>query len=444
MHSIPEITEIDTHLLPALRPYPSKLFLETTTRCNLSCFMCVKQAHGCTIAEGDLSDETFRSLELALTNIEALILSGVGEPLLHPRLEQFISRAKELMPPSSWVGFQSNGLLLNEQRALSLLEAGLDKICLSLDAISPDVFRKVREGGEIVAIDRAFAALNKAKELLGRPEFKIGVEFVVMRSNLEEMPAALKWAAERGVSFALVTHALPYDADHADEATYETCSQEAVDLFQFWQTKAQTAGLDFSQYPHAVWKYSKTTEEQLIVNMVNQMKDDAEQKGLFLDLKKMFSLDLNRLNQITKVFARARNIAQEQAIDLKLPELMLKEKRQCEFVEEGGAFVSWDGNVHPCYFLWHNYHCFASGWEQTVTSRKFGNLHKQDLIEIWNSKDFRSFRENVISYEYPYCASCGLAPCDYVQTENFEQDCHIKSEPCGSCLWCMGLFQCLR
>jgi hypothetical protein len=30
-----------------------------------------------------------------------------------------------------------------------------------------------------------------------------------------------------------------------------------------------------------------------------------------------------------------------------------------------------------------------------------------------------------------------------VQTEHFEQDCHIKNEPCGSCLWCTGLFQCL-
>jgi putative metalloenzyme radical SAM/SPASM domain maturase len=428
----------------ALRKHPTKLFVETTTRCNLGCFMCVKQADGCCIPEGDLSLDLFKALEPALYSLEALILNGVGEPLLYPRLEQIIRRAKQLMPAGSWVGFQSNGLLLNEQRALALLDAGLDKICLSLDAVSPDVFRKVREGGEITAVDKALGALTKAKNALGRPEFQVGVEFVLMRSNVEELPPALDWAASRGATFALVTHALPYDAEHADEPTYEVCSREAVELFEYWQDKTGALGLDISIYPQVIWKFSRTAEEERVVDLVAEFKKDAEQKGISLDLKKLFSLDLSRLQEIEEVFAGARDVAQKHDMELKLPELMLKENRQCEFVEEGGAFVSWNGCVHPCYFLWHRYDCFASGWRQTVNPRPFGNLAEQDILEIWNSDDYRSFRESVISYDYPYCASCSLAPCDYVQTNEFEQDCHIKSEPCGSCLWCMGIFQCLR
>lgn len=428
----------------ALRKHPTKLFVETTTRCNLGCFMCVKQAEGCNIAEGDLTDEIFRALEPALPNLEALILNGVGEPLLHPGLEQFIRRAKQLMPAGSWIGFQSNGLLLSRQRALSLLAAGLDKICLSLDAISPEVFRKVREGGEILAIDKAFTALAEARQTLGRPEFQVGVEFVVMQSNLTEMPPALDWAASRGASFALVTHALPYDAEHAVEAIYETCSKEAVELFQYWQEQATARGLDLAAYPRVVWKYAKTAEEQQVIALVDRMKDAAEQRGISLDLKKLFALDLTRLNRVAAVFDQARAVAKSTGLDLRLPELMLKEQRRCDFVEEGGAFVSWDGSVHPCYFLWHRYHCFASGWQQTVTPRPFGRLTEQDILEIWNSPEYRGFRDSVIAYDYPYCASCSLAPCDYIQTDAFEQDCHIKSEPCGSCLWCMGIFQCLR
>ena len=437
-------TKTSEQLTAALRPYPSKLFVEVTTRCNLNCLMCVKQSEDCNIAEGDLSDEIFKSLEPALPSLEALILNGVGEPLLHPRLEQFIKRAKQLMPSTSWVGFQSNGLLLSDQRALSLLDAGLDKICLSLDAISPDVFRKVREGGEIKAIDKAFTSIAKAKTALGRPGFQVGVEFVVMHSNYQELPQALDWAASRGASFALVTHALPYDAEHAGETTYEVCSKEAIELFQSWQNKAQVLGVDLSRYPKTLWKFSKTAEEERIINLVDELKNDAEQKGISLDLKKLFALDLTRLQKIAEVFAKASEIAQKHEIDLHLPELMLKEKRQCEFVEEGGTFVSWNGGVQPCYFLWHRYHCFASGWEQMVTPKTFGNLADQDILEIWNSDGYRSFRESVITYEYPYCASCSLAPCNYIQTEEFEQDCHVKNEPCGSCLWCMGIFQCLR
>src|SRR5512136_2875446 len=97
---------------PSLRNHPTKLFVETTTRCNLGCVMCVKQSKDCEMREGDLSPEIFAALEPAFPYLEALVLNGIGEPLLHPRLEEFIRRAKKSMPREGWVGFQSNGLLL--------------------------------------------------------------------------------------------------------------------------------------------------------------------------------------------------------------------------------------------------------------------------------------------------------------------------------------------
>ena len=89
---------------PALAGAPRKLFVETTTRCNLRCRMCVKQTRDNGVAEGDLSPALFDALKPALPNAESLVLSGIGEPLLHPHLEGFIRTAKELMPAGSWVG----------------------------------------------------------------------------------------------------------------------------------------------------------------------------------------------------------------------------------------------------------------------------------------------------------------------------------------------------
>ena len=429
---------------PALRDYPTKLFVETTTSCNLGCAMCVKQSAQCAITEGEMSPATFKALETALPRAEALILNGVGEPLLHPELETFIVQAKKLMPVDSWIGFQSNGLLIDDLRARDLLEAGLDRICISVDAITPEMLIKMREGAEISDLSRALDALSKAKFSVGRPEFQVGVEIVVMRSNLTELPDTLRWAASHGATFALVTHVLPYDGEHAEEAVYETCSGQAIGLFNAWREKAAAAGVDIYRYPKVIWNYSKSAEEQRVVDFVEQMKAEAEQQEVFLDLKKLFKLDTSWLKQVTKVFAEAEQVALEEGLELKLPELVLKEDRRCEFVEDGSAFISWQGEVHPCYFLWHGFHCFASGWHQIVKPKIFGNLNDQPLLDIWKSAEFKTFRENVVNYDYPYCSSCGLAPCDYVQTEEFEQDCHINSEPCGSCLWCMGLFQCLR
>jgi MoaA/NifB/PqqE/SkfB family radical SAM enzyme len=137
-------------------------------------------------------------------------------------------------------------------------------------------------------------------------------------------------------------------------------------------------------------------------------------------------------------------VARQHGMELRLPGITLREKRRCSFVEEGGAFVSWEGNVSPCYFLWHRYSCFASNWLQQVQPKVFGNLAQQGILQVWNDPAFRAFREDVLAYDYPNCTSCTLAPCDYVQTEDFQQDCHIKDVPCGACLWCTGVFQCLR
>ena len=429
---------------PALNHFPSKLFVETTTNCNLGCFMCVKQTGKCGITEGNMSPGTFTSLEPAFPHLEALILNGIGEPLLNERLDDYIRFARELMPPESWIGFQSNGLLLSKERAINLLDAGLDKICISVDAVNPEVLRKVREGAEISTIGNALEALAKAKVETGKAEFRIGIEFVLMRSNISELPELLSWAAAKDVSFVIVTHVLPYDKDHAQEAVYETCSNEAITLFRRWQAKAAVAGADLNLYPKIIWNYLKSEPDQQVVNFVEQMKADAERQGIFLDLKKLFKLDPAWLEQVAEVFRQAEKLAKENNLELQLPEQVLKEQRRCEFVEDGSIFVSWDGNIHPCYFLWHAYHCHASGWEQMVKPKNFGNLGEKDILQIWNSAEFTTFRKNVINYDYPYCSSCSLAPCDYVQTDEFEQDCHINPEPCGSCLWCMGLFQCLR
>jgi putative metalloenzyme radical SAM/SPASM domain maturase len=406
--------------------------------------MCVKQTGKCGILEGEMSSATFNALEEALPHAEALILNGVGEPLLHPEIETFIRQAKKLLPKESWVGFQSNGLLINDLRARTLLEAGLDKICISVDSVTPEKLSPLREGADISNIGKAFDALSKAKFSVSRPDFQIGVEIVVMRSNLTELPDTLRWAARHGASFALVSHVLPYDADHADEAVYESCSSEAIALLSKWRGKAAAAKVDIDRYPKVLWNYSKNPEEQRVIDFVEQMKTDAEQQKIFLDLKKLFALDIDWLDQVKTIFSEAQQVAREEELELNLPEVLLKENRRCEFVEDGSAFISWQGDVHPCYFLWHNYHCYSSGWDQTVKPKVFGNLKTQKILEIWNSTEFKIFRENVTRYDYPYCSSCGLAPCDYIQTEEFEQDCHINQEPCGSCLWCMGLFQCLR
>ncbi|MDD2851835.1 MAG: radical SAM/SPASM family putative metalloenzyme maturase [Desulfuromonadaceae bacterium] len=429
---------------PSLMAYPSKLFVETTTRCNLGCVMCVKQTSGYEILEEDMSPETFASLAPAFPHLEALILNGIGEPLLNPHLEMFIRTAKAKMPDNSWIGFQSNGLLLTNLRAVALIHAGLDRICLSIDAATPETFHTLREGGELTDIERAMAAIQNAMRTCNRPDVSVGVEYVVMRQNLTELPAALRWAADHGATFAIVTHVLPYEEQHASESVYNLCTSEAINLFKQYAADALEQNLDISTYFEARWKYTRTPDEQRLVNLVGDMKACASERGLFVDMKKLLQMDISKADDVAEVFERARDVALQCGLDLRLPDISLREERHCGFVEEGGAFISTEGNVSPCYFLWHRYRCFASGWNQQVIPKVFGNVREKNVMEIWNSDAYISFRSQAAGYNYPGCANCSLAPCDYVQNDVFEQDCHIGDVPCGSCLWCMGVFQCMR
>ena len=428
----------------AVNEYPAKLFVEVTTRCNLRCGMCVKQNGIGGIPEGTMSPETFERLAPVFPTLDSLVLNGIGESLLHPQLEDFISRARTLLPEGASIGFQSNGMALTDERAASLIDAGLDRICISLDTVSDDSFRAIRSGGEMGGIVSAFASLNKAKARSRGRNLKIGIEFVLMRDNLADLPKAVRWAGRSGASFAIVTQLLPYQKELVAQAAYDTNTTGAIAVYEHWKTKAQLEGLDIRHYLDTRTKVARTSGEERIERLVEHMKNDAESQGITLHMDKLLRRDEEWLASAERVFEEARQAAQEGGVELTLPGMAPRNTRKCEFVEGDSAFVSWDGNVHPCYFLWHRYTCYVGGVAKRVKPWVFGNVRDRDILAIWNDAASRSFRERVLRYKFPFCFDCGFALCDYVGEEEFEQDCYIEPVPCGACLWCTGLFHCLQ
>ena len=391
-----------------------------------------------------MSAETFERLSSAFPHLDSLVLNGIGEPLLHPHLEAFITRARSLLPEHAWVGFQSNGMALTDERAQSLVNAGIDRICLSLDTVSDDSFRSIRSGGEMQGIMSAFASLNRAKSRRRERDLKIGIEFVLMRDNLAELPEAIRWAGRSGARFAIVTQLLPYLRELVAQTAYDTNTIAAIAVYEQWKAKALQEGLDIRRYLDVFMKIVQTAEEERIVRFVEQMRNDAEAQGITLHVERLLKRDEKWFAYAAGVFDEARRAAQEEGVELTLPGMAPRNTRKCEFVEGDSAFVSWDGNVHPCYFLWHRYACYVGGIEKRVKPWVLGNLRDQNIIAIWNDADARLFRERVLGYKFPFCYDCGFALCDYVGDAEFEQDCYIERVPCGSCLWCTGLFQCLQ
>ena len=392
-----------------------------------------------------MAPQIFEKLHPMLEGLESLVLSGIGEPLLNPHLVQFIAEARERMGEAGWIGFQTNGVLLDRDRAFALARAGVDKVCLSLDAVSPDTLGHIRGGADIASLECAMSALCEARE--ARPSLHIGIEFVAMRDNLGELSRVIRWGARRGADFMIVTQCLPYDESLVEETAYDPNTDTAVGFFKPWKERAAREGVDIDRYFEILWTYykSKTEEEWRIYDFIEEMKKAASDQDIFINIVELLKRDEDWYEQVARVFASASEVAGEVGLDLTLPEVLPKGERRCEFVENDGMFVSWDGQVHPCYFLWHGYRCYINGREKFVTPKVFGDLSRTAAEEIWNDPAYVKFRRSVAAYDYPFCSDCNLGKCcDYVQSEEFEQDCYINHEPCGDCLWCKGVFNCLQ
>lgn len=73
-----------------------------------------------------------------------------GEPLCHPRFIEMIRYAKTrgLAP----VNFITNGLLMDESRATAVLEAGVEAVEFSLDALYKKTYETIRKGSDFEAV----------------------------------------------------------------------------------------------------------------------------------------------------------------------------------------------------------------------------------------------------------------------------------------------------
>jgi putative metalloenzyme radical SAM/SPASM domain maturase len=430
-------------LPPHRRPFPSKLFVELTTRCNLRCAMCVKQAPGQGLVEGDMDDETFARIAPAFPHLESLVLNGIGEPTLHRGLESFIEQAKAAMPAGSWVGFQTNGQLLGRRRAESLVEAGVDRICISADSVAPDQLKAIHGGARLGPIESASGWLHDAAGRHGR-QVSLGLEFVAMRSNLRQLPDLVRWAAGHGFGFLIVSHMLPYDAAMAGEAAFSPTSDRALEIYRTWRDRAAAAGVDIRRYVGTFMRHAPSPDDQRAIDYVQAMVADAASRHVSLKVAELMRFDEARLGEVEETFGCAASLARELGLDLQLPRTVPTQVRRCDFVEEGSAFVSWEGDLHPCYFLWHGFACHLAGLVKVVEPRVFGNVRDPGILDTWNGAEWRAFRGDVTAYDFPFCYDCNLAMCDYVAGPDFEQDCHIGRVPCAACLWCTGPFACMR
>jgi MoaA/NifB/PqqE/SkfB family radical SAM enzyme len=132
-------------------------------RCNLACTYCNEFDD---FSKPVAADEMFRRIDkLGELGTSVVTISG-GEPLLHPELDDVISRIRR---NGMIAGLITNGYLLVAERIQRLNRAGLEWLQISIDNVNPDEVSK-----------KSLKVLDKKLQLLAEhADFHVNINSVV-------------------------------------------------------------------------------------------------------------------------------------------------------------------------------------------------------------------------------------------------------------------------
>ena len=179
----------------SLKKRPWRLFqVESAIACNLKCVMCPWREIAKNVENrGIMTPEVWQAIRPYLDRVQSVDFTGGGEPLLQPRLPEWIADATRA---GCETGFLSNGLLLTEEKLKKILDAGVNWMCISMDGADAEMYNKIRVGSNF---DRVCEHVANIATLRSGNIPKTMINFVLMDINCHQMEDMVQLAARLGV-----------------------------------------------------------------------------------------------------------------------------------------------------------------------------------------------------------------------------------------------------
>jgi MoaA/NifB/PqqE/SkfB family radical SAM enzyme len=262
----------------------------------------------------------------------------------------------------------SNGILLDGSMAERLVEAGLDRLWVSIDGASPATYADVRLGDHLPEI---IANLDRLTARSRKPE--LGVSFVVMKRNIADLPAVLDLAKRLGARQFSLSNVEPYTGDMAGEVL---CGQAL-----------------FAALPEG--------------GCITPRFDSSVMNG-------------NVLERVTALFPAA----------LSFTSLSAGHEGLCPFLQRRSASVRWDGRLGPCLPLLHTHTVCFNGHTRTWPDFTFGSLRERGLSGIWNAHEYQAFRRKLEEFAFAPCSTCNSCDLPSVNGEDCFGNAHPACGGC--------------
>jgi hypothetical protein len=184
-------------------PLPSRLYIECTAACNISCSQaCCAPETGITRTRqaGMLDFELFRRVvDEAGPSLVRIDFFNYGEAFLHKRAVEMCEYIKSRFP-QIYLYTSTNGLALSEDQARRLVHSGIDEVTFSIDGATPESYVRYRQRGRFDLAVATLRAMADEKRRAGRDLPFLNWRYILFKWNDtdEEMEHARALASDIG------------------------------------------------------------------------------------------------------------------------------------------------------------------------------------------------------------------------------------------------------
>ncbi len=189
--------------------YPVSVSFEPTTSCNLRCPECPSGLRAFSRPTGMLEKSFFeKTIDEIHRELLYLIFYFQGEPYLNPGFLEMVSYASS---KKIYTATSTNAHYLNDANARRTVESGLDRLIISVDGTTQEVYQQYRVGGKLTKVLEGAKNIMKWRKELGSKTPLVVFQFLVVKPNEHQVNEIRLLAEEIGVDDVWYKTAQVYD-----------------------------------------------------------------------------------------------------------------------------------------------------------------------------------------------------------------------------------------
>jgi radical SAM protein with 4Fe4S-binding SPASM domain len=192
--------------------YPVSISFEPTTSCNLRCPECPSGLRQFTRPTGMLKKDFFtETIDDIHKHLLYLIFYFQGEPYLNT---DFLDMVKYASSKGIYTATSTNAHYLTDEAARKTVESGLDRLIISIDGTTQDVYQQYRIGGKLDKVLEGTKNIVKWKKELNSKTPFVFFQFLVVKPNEHQIEDVKRLAKEIGVDEVRFKTAQVYDFEN--------------------------------------------------------------------------------------------------------------------------------------------------------------------------------------------------------------------------------------